>query len=155
MCMRKKTYTEEQLILAVKTSKSYAQVIKKLGLKQAGGTQKNIKHEINNLQCDLSHFHFQKWNKDKKLKEYADYKHYKYARHHLILERGEKCENCNNSEWCGKKITLEIHHIDCDRKNNNPNNLQVLCPNCHSITHGYKRRKGDYVLKSSSGKVIK
>lgn len=26
---------------------------------------------------------------------------------------------------------LEVHHIDGNRKNNNINNLRILCPNCH------------------------
>lgn len=34
--------------------------------------------------------------------------------------------------------TLEIHHIDGDYKNNNEDNLLLLCPNCHSLTENYK-----------------
>ena len=38
---------------------------------------------------------------------------------------------------CGKcqKYTLNIHHIDGDRSNNNLNNLIVLCSNCHCKRH--------------------
>ena len=31
-----------------------------------------------------------------------------------------------------------IHHIDGDYKNNNEDNLQLICPNCHSLTETYK-----------------
>lgn len=55
----------------------------------------------------------------------------------------QKCENCNLSEWQGNLIPLELHHIDGNNKNNNLNNLQILCPNCHAITpnYGSKNRK--------------
>lgn len=36
------------------------------------------------------------------------------------------------------KVPLEIHHIDGNYLNNNISNLQVLCPNCHSLTSNYK-----------------
>ena len=34
-------------------------------------------------------------------------------------------------------INLELHHIDGDKSNNNLNNLQLLCPNCHSYTDNF------------------
>lgn len=50
--------------------------------------------------------------------------------------REDKCEICGISEWQGKKIPLELHHKDGDHYNNNLDNLQILCPNCHSIQPG-------------------
>ena len=53
-----------------------------------------------------------------------------------------KCEKCGNSgEWMGQKMTLELHHINGDHFDNRLENLQILCPNCHSITDNYRRRK--------------
>jgi Zn-dependent peptidase ImmA (M78 family) len=51
-----------------------------------------------------------------------------------------KCECCGISEWMGKDISLEIHHIDGDRLNNDLSNLQLLCPNCHSQTDNWRSR---------------
>ena len=51
-----------------------------------------------------------------------------------------KCEECGISEWNGKRIGLELNHIDGDNGNNRLCNLQLLCPNCHSQTHTYKAR---------------
>ena len=45
-----------------------------------------------------------------------------------------KCENCELTEWLGDLIPIELHHIDGNRFNNNLDNLQILCPNCHSKT---------------------
>lgn len=53
-----------------------------------------------------------------------------------LIEDGIKehrCEKCNNTEWEGESIPLELHHIDGDSYNNELNNLQILCPNCHSM----------------------
>ena len=35
-------------------------------------------------------------------------------------------------------IPVEIHHVDGDYKNNKEENLELLCPNCHSLTATYK-----------------
>lgn len=58
----------------------------------------------------------------------------------LIQLRGRKCEQCGLSEWQEKPIVLELHHIDGDRYNNELENLQLLCPNCHSQTSNYRGR---------------
>ena len=49
---------------------------------------------------------------------------------------GNKCSKCG---WAEKhpisgKVPVTIHHIDGDVANNNPENLELLCPNCHSLT---------------------
>ena len=48
----------------------------------------------------------------------------------------DKCEICGNFEWQGIKLPLELHHKDGNHYNNNLDNLQILCPNCHSIQKG-------------------
>ena len=59
----------------------------------------------------------------------------------LINERGHRCEVCGNSEWLDKPITLELEHNDGDNRNNVKENLHLLCPNCHSQTTTWRRRK--------------
>lgn len=61
-------------------------------------------------------------------------------RNYLLRESNYKCELCG---WglpnpTTGKVPLEIHHIDGNSLNNNEDNLQVLCPNCHSLTSNYK-----------------
>lgn len=64
----------------------------------------------------------------------------------LIREgyREDKCELCGISEWQGKKIVLEVHHKDGNHYNNTINNLQLLCPNCHSIQEVHKKSRAIY-----------
>jgi hypothetical protein len=56
------------------------------------------------------------------------------ARKYLAEERGYKCEVCSISDWQGKPITLHVDHINGDPSNDHPDNLRLICPNCHSQT---------------------
>lgn len=52
-----------------------------------------------------------------------------------------KCECCGLTEWLGKPIPLELHHKDGDNTKNDLDNLELLCPNCHSLTDNYRWKK--------------
>lgn len=44
--------------------------------------------------------------------------------------------NCQRCGYDTHPEILGVHHKDRNRKNNHSDNLEVLCPNCHSIEHG-------------------
>lgn len=46
--------------------------------------------------------------------------------------KDHKCELCNETEWRGEPIPLELDHINSDHFDNRLENLQIICPNCHS-----------------------
>ena len=56
--MASNRYTKEDIIKAVKTSKSYAEVCRKLGLSPYGGNPTTIKKKIKEYDLDISHFTF-------------------------------------------------------------------------------------------------
>ena len=90
------------------------------------------------------------WNKGNR---FADFSFGGKGQHKnaLLKERGHKCECCNNTEWLGQPITLELEHVDGNRQNNTRENLKLLCPNCHSQTPTWRGRniKGFKVKKYS------
>lgn len=59
----------------------------------------------------------------------------------VILEQNGKCNKCGISHWNEKRITLEYENIDGNNKNNARNNVEALCPNCHSQTKTWRGRK--------------
>lgn len=61
-------------------------------------------------------------------------------RNYLLEKVNYKCEICGWGEInkYSNTLPLEIHHKDGDYTNNKEENLQVLCPNCHSLTDTYK-----------------
>lgn len=70
-----------------------------------------------------------------------------FIRRYLLEKNNYKCEKCGQGEknlYSGL-IPLEIHHIDGNYKHNTLDNLQVLCPNCHSLTDTYKSMNKDSV----------
>ena len=49
------------------------------------------------------------------------------------------CQECgwNKVHPITGNVPLQIHHIDGDCTNNKEENLQLLCPNCHTLTENY------------------
>lgn len=62
-----------------------------------------------------------------------------------LLDSGRpyQCEECGQLPvWNNKPLVIEIHHVDGDNTNNELNNLQFLCPHCHSQTENFRFKKG-------------
>jgi 5-methylcytosine-specific restriction endonuclease McrA len=50
------------------------------------------------------------------------------------------CAECGITTWRGRRLALELHHINGDGKDNRLENLALLCPNCHSQTDSWGGR---------------
>jgi hypothetical protein len=59
---------------------------------------------------------------------------------YLIKKYGEKCMKCgwNEKNPITQKVPIELDHKDGNSENHNLKNLELLCPNCHSLTPTYK-----------------
>ncbi len=59
----------------------------------------------------------------------------------LIAIRGHACQNCCTSTWMDRPITLELHRkVDKPYRDCIESDLELLCPNCHSLTKTWKGR---------------
>ena len=65
-----------------------------------------------------------------------------YVKHYLFDKYNSSCQICgwNTVNKYTGKVPLQIHHIDGDCTNNSEENLQLLCPNCHSLTENFGSR---------------
>ena len=54
------------------------------------------------------------------------------ASDYRVLLPIEKCARCGYDKSTGR---LHVHHIDYDHNNDDPNNLIVLCFECHTALH--------------------
>jgi hypothetical protein len=67
-------------------------------------------------------------------------------RHHVkrrLLSAGLKqnrCERCGIEGWLGAPLSMALHHVNGDGSDNRFENLQMLCPNCHSQTPNFAGR---------------
>jgi hypothetical protein len=58
----------------------------------------------------------------------------------VIRRDGYECSVCHISEWQGGLIGLELEHKNGDSGDNSPENVCLLCPNCHSQTPTFKAK---------------
>ena len=56
----------------------------------------------------------------------------------VLYSQSNRCNCCGIREWQGKPIVLELHHRDGNHYNNARDNLEYLCPNCHSQTDTWR-----------------
>ncbi|MDQ2973211.1 MAG: HNH endonuclease [bacterium] len=158
----KRTWTDEDLKSAVKNSKSYRSVIKKLGLVPAGGNYVQVQYAIKNQELDVSHFTGMGWKKGRIfgpqpriptkeiLKNGSTFQSHKLK--NRLIQEGLKSAKCELCRWCTKskdgRIPIELDHINGNRNDNRIENLRILCPNCHSLqpTHrGRNKAKNKHV----------
>ena len=58
-----------------------------------------------------------------------------------LKHRRDSCESCGYHPFW--KMSLDVHHRDEDKLNNDPDNLMTLCASCHRELHGWLHETGD------------
>lgn len=68
----------------------------------------------------------------------------RHLRKYLLKKNNFSCQKCgwNKINQFIKKCPVEIHHIDGNFRNNKEENLEILCPNCHSLTQTFRNNNG-------------
>ena len=136
-------------------SQSIAGMCRYFGLKPCGGNYKIMHKAIKEYDLDIGHFTGQGWN----TKEHPNFGNGISLEERFTLHKSKKassktkeilfnhalkekrCEKCGITEWMGEPIIFQLHHINGDPKDDRLENLQILCPNCHSQTDSYCKRK--------------
>jgi hypothetical protein len=111
-----------------------------MNLVQAGGNYSNLQKNIDKFDLSIDHFLGQAHNQGKEIKKFDKLIKPSSIKKRLINELGHICSQCENTEWFGLPITLELEHIDGNNRNNKRENLTLLCPNCHSQTKTWRNR---------------
>jgi len=153
----KRSFSEQAVVAAIQdtTLTSVSAILKRLGKSPfGGGSHALIRRIATKYGLPTSHWLGQGWAKGKKRPEYV-----KNAVESLHRRQGAKirgsdiiprlirdgvkkhqCEECKQKTWNKQPIALEIHHVDGDAKNNQIENIKLLCPNCHAQTPNYGGR---------------
>jgi 5-methylcytosine-specific restriction endonuclease McrA len=144
------SYSDSELIDAIKKSKSIAETMRNLGLKPKGEHYTKFHNRIKIKNIDITHFQsnvngkaHNKLSKNDFIKKHciinSNVTSYKLKT--KLIEFGimkNECISCKNTgEWNNKNLVLQIDHIDGNRKNCLIGNLRILCPNCHSQTETF------------------
>lgn len=147
----------EKIKDAVKNSVSFCEVLRKLEIPIQGNNSSTLKRIVKEHNIDYSHF----TGRAKKYRNSKEVDIHKYLSNEISIKASDlkrrlynsglkenKCEICGISEWNGKPISCQLHHIDGNNKNNNISNLQILCPNCHSQTENSRKDIAERYNKS-------
>ncbi len=93
--------------------------------------------DSNNKFCNANCFRLFRFAEIKRKMLSGEYIESKTLRQYLIQERGNQCQKCDLRHWQEKDIPLDVHHEDGNYMNNHPDNLKLLCKNCHALTDTY------------------
>jgi 5-methylcytosine-specific restriction endonuclease McrA len=144
----KTKYNKEKLFLIVKECVCIRDVLRKLDLKLTGGSHAHIKKLIDRYEIDTTHFlgqavHCgQKSNNNKKhwterlvYRKDSDRRQHANILRRSLVESGReyKCVVCNNTGlWNNEPLILEVDHKNNNWLDDRSDNLDFICPNCHS-----------------------
>ncbi len=146
--------SDDEFAMIVKNAKSYADILRACSLDYKGGNINTVKRRIALLKLDDSHipkgvgsnqhrkFEYRQISLEEAMRTrfIKDSSDRTYSIKRLILRFGlipYKCGCGNNGEWNGKKLVLQLDHIDGNSSNHCLDNLRFVCPNCHSQTDNF------------------
>jgi len=146
----------EQLKPLIESSKSKAEILEKMGVSLKAGNYRTLKRYFDkyNIDNDLykgnpkRNANRVKYNDSEVFCENSQYNSAHLKNRVLVSNLLEyKCVGCGNEgEWNGRKLVLQIDHINGINTDNRISNLRFMCPNCHSQTETFSRGKINMVV---------
>jgi hypothetical protein len=173
--MRKRTSViwtsldDEAFKQLVKGSDYRKDVLCELGIQAKGNNFKTLNERILFLDIDTTHFlpnytisnckravtediFRSEWLVDNRKLNGTSLKRYLYKFNIL----SEECEDCGvGAYWNNKRLVLQVDHINGVHDDNRLENLQIVCPNCHSQTKTFagKCNKREYLCDCGAERV--
>ncbi len=151
------TLNEEVLRRAAAESTSLVGVIRKLGLEESNSNVRRVRRALDVHAVDTTHFARRAWRAPdprpsrltmpskilcQRPPGSARVGLERLRRALIATGVAEKCAGCGLAgEWQNRPLGLEVDHVNGDRHDNRPENLRLLCPNCHATTQTYCRKK--------------
>ena len=141
----------EELDKLVKESTTYSDLMRKLGYTvNRGNSFLGLKKYLRENSIDTSHFvgkahgtsDTSEYSLEEIMVENSIYSNITRFKKRLIKAKliEYKCSCCGITEWQGKPLVLQLHHINGNNRDNRIENLTFLCPNCHSQTENFSGR---------------
>ncbi|NLU71219.1 HNH endonuclease [Streptomyces sp. HNM0575] len=140
---------EPALRAAVARCGSYADVLRELGMPVNEANRMKVRRRAHRLGLDDGHFRrparrTRRAGPPERIAQHVlrirpeglpRVRHERLRRALDELRVPYECARCANSgSWQGERLTLQIDHINGDWRDNRPENLRYLCPNCHAVT---------------------
>lgn len=160
MSQRRLSYEISSLREAVKVSFTWSQVHSELGLAKSGSSYKALQRSCLEHLINTDHFTGQAWDRKALvnshpnwggrtpltdiLKEGTSYPSSKLKKR--LVREGlfvDKCNKCGIGPiWNDEKLVLQLNHINGKHNDNRIQNLEILCPNCHTQTPTWGSKRG-------------
>ena len=133
-------------------ARSLAHVLHALGLDPANGSHyRRLKECIRALGLATDHLDGQAWARgrsggrpaqplDEVLVRDSPYRGGSSSLRDRLVTDGVlawACAGCGITTWQGRRAPLQLDHVNGDNRDNRPENLRLLCPNCHALTPTY------------------
>jgi hypothetical protein len=90
---------------------------------------------------------------EQEYKDYINSAPWRKLRKAKIVQAGEKCERCGLSKW---SVKLEVHHKNYKHfKNERMEELEVLCPDCHSKADDERREEENSDIRFANSSLAR
>lgn len=148
-------HNKEKVIEAIAVSNSQKEVLLYLGLRAAGGNYKGLQKACKEMGLELPKHDYtmvpfdynrQLSNEDVFVENSAYHNRTGLKKRMFELGFLNECSCGQGPEWKGKPMTLTLEHKNGVWNDNRIENLEILCPNCHSQTETFAGKNSKKII---------